>query len=494
MQKVLELKPVDWVKGISSQPNLPLGGLFQKFNGCDPFEQGGLALPSTIPAHQTVGTTPEFITSWYDGSNQQLYVHTNSKLYQVLQNAPYTVVDVTAQINTTSMSGALSSIGGVIVWQGKYIYCSLDNDNNAYIAANQFAVDSADDVLLHTVNNVDLDFVPFCIGPDGNLYYGGDGFIGEITSVTGTSGNASTYNIDPGYRVRDITTDGRYLIIVADNNTAPTANRIVGDCKCKVYFWDLTSTAGGGAFISPAVTWELKDSYIIAAKFLENAVYLFTYNGMYICNISTSPKMLRVWPSDITILARPNNPASVAVKNGSLFWCNSQSTVYLYIYAYGNPITGQPKIFYQPYINDELNFSNTCLAIVGDNLFMGTTQPGLCFFNVGTTRGQVSVTSLNTTMLMPFTYGFTKVALAQPLAAGQTVALAITSQNGNNVITSETKSYNSVRPQQTLKFIRVPSANQHEKFEDLVLAITSSVAIQRISVYATPTNDSNEDL
>ena len=89
MVKILEIKNNDWLKGISAQPNLPIGGLFQYLQGCDPFEQGGLALPSLAPDNQSLATTPKFIQGYKNpvSGASTLNVLTNSKLYRVLKNS-----------------------------------------------------------------------------------------------------------------------------------------------------------------------------------------------------------------------------------------------------------------------------------------------------------------------------------------------------------------------------------------------------------------------
>ncbi len=89
LNKILEVKNLDWMKGISAQPNVAVGGLFQQFSGCDPFEQGGIAFPSLVPDNKSLGTTPKFINSVINNSNvATLNVMSNTKFYEVLQASP----------------------------------------------------------------------------------------------------------------------------------------------------------------------------------------------------------------------------------------------------------------------------------------------------------------------------------------------------------------------------------------------------------------------
>ena len=512
MVKILEIKNIDWLKGISAQPNLPIGGLFQYLQGCDPFEQGGLALPSLAPDNQSLATTPKFIQGYKNpvSGASTLNVLTNSKLYRVLKNSPYTVIDETAQISASlPFGGTLISYNGHTIYKGVYIYVTGTNAAVSYaIQANSLNVASGSDVNIglavntnyFTTNFGNFTF-KFCQGADGNLYFNLPEGVGEITNVAGTSGNTNaaitTGKIDPGFVVRDLINDGRYLVILADNNGTNDSDKVDGDFQSKIYFWDMVQTDGNGRIIAD-VTWDLKDPYLIGGKFLEGGVYFFGHNGFYVCNIATSPKLIRAYPLTVSpaTYGQPTNAYQIVSNKGSIYWVDGTDTVNGYVYAYGNPVTGQPKIFYIPYVQSGSIYQHSCIASSGNNFITGSAQPGLFFFNVGSTRGHVVVKSIDTNMPSPFTYGFTKVVLGQKLAAGQTVQCIATSAGGTQTISSETKSYNAANPKQELKFTRIPSStNQPEKFEDITITVNSNGApIQRISTYATPIDDGNEDL
>ena len=200
----------------------------------------------------------------------------------------------------------------------------------------------------------------------------------------------------------------------------------------------MVQTDGSGRIVADAI-WDVKDSYVIGARFLENAVYFITYSGLYVCNVGTSPKLIRLFPTDITALGRPANAYQIGGNKGSIFWVNGGNPIYHYIYAYGNPITGQPKIFYQPYQQNVGDFTNTCLAVAGTELIMGTDQPGLFFFNGGSTRGTVNVKSLDTNMPQPYTYGFTKVVLTKSSPPATASRLSLHWVGGNDLISTRRK-------------------------------------------------------
>src|SRR4051812_29677665 len=101
MAKILEVKNTDWLKGTSAYTDSAYGGLFQVLNGVNPFEQGGVALPSLTPANvttsgATISTTPRVLTGFQASGVSYVYAQSDTKLYQVLVNSPYTVADKTS--------------------------------------------------------------------------------------------------------------------------------------------------------------------------------------------------------------------------------------------------------------------------------------------------------------------------------------------------------------------------------------------------------------
>lgn len=484
--KVIEVKGLDWPKGISAQPNAPIGGLHQQLLGCDPFEFMGIAQPSLSPASISLGTIPKFLTNYNASSVGYVLAQSNTKLYQILKDSPYTVVDKTSSITPTG------NIDNAVLWNAKYVYAQ--DDLRAWNLA------ASDVQLLASFNDSNsMDFRPLCVGADGNLYCGDKTYIRLITNSAGTSGNGTTFQIDSLFVVRALLNDGRYLVVVADNNADASANLQPGDYRCRIYFWDMVKTSNAGANLLPDVLWDIKDSYITAAQFLEGGVFLWGRSGLYVCNAASSPKMLRPFIGTNTLLQQtPLNAAQTTVSKGSLFWVDGGTNSLLQgiINAYGNPITGQKKIFYQPYLNGG-NSQQTCLQTVGDQYWMGNNASLIYVHNIGSTRGQLSARSLNVQMEVPHTFEYSKVVLNQPLSSGQTVQHIAYGANGSITVSSgETKSYSASNPKQTLLFRRNGTSATQEKFNDLSVSIvtTGGASLQRVSAYATPLEDANEDL
>lgn len=476
------------MKGLALQANLAYGGMFNILQGIDPFENAGMAQPSLVPTLVSTSTLINFLRSGVGLGVGNLYGHSATKFYQILNSAPFTVTD-----KTSSLSFA-SAPTGSIVWTDpsgtpRYIYGLLNNGIRSW----NFNVT---DVNIFAGFNGGLDYNPFCVGPDKNCYFGDNAGVGKLVLSSGSAGNTgfATFPIEGDMNVRDIVTDGQYLIIIADNNATTLAGRVPGKFRCRVYFWDMDTTDTRATKI-----WDFDDSYLIAGAFLDGSVYIFGYNGLYVCSIGTAPKMIRpfVGSSTLTITGRPINPSQVAVNRGSIYWLDGSAIpIDSRVYAYGNPVTGQQKIFYQPYGN--YGYSNLAGAIcpVGTNLFATDATEILVYNVTGNSRGASRVVPAAIIGSSPHKFEYTKVVLAQPLSSGQSVTHNALSQNGTIVSGNETKSYSAANPKQTLMFRRIASANSPERFEELIPSVITAggPTIERIATYATPLDDSSEDL
>jgi len=482
MQKILELKNEDWSKGISAQGNIPIGGLFQRLDGVDPFYNQGMAVPSLTPDEITTSVAPKFFTSYNSGGVDYVLWDSATTVKQILKDSPYTQVDKTSDLTFSSAHC------GAIVWRGKYIYSQTGNG----LRSNSLPVAIGNDTNLINSWQYAIDCTPMTIGADGNLYCGDGDRLHQVTNETGTSGNSNYLQIDTGFTIRDMINNGRYLVVLADNNVRLTADRRVGNYRCRVYFWDMIKTTSD-------IIYDLDDSYLSAGEQLDGNIYFFGYNGLYVCNEATSPKMVRPFVSFNGISrAKPLTPYQLVKSKGSIYWIDgSNNTLYNgYVYAYGNPTNGLTKIFYKPHIN--LNGGQTnaeyVLQVIGDQFWVGTAQPRIWVQNIGSTRGVATITSLDKIFPQPYRYELTKVVLSQPLSTGQSVTCEVTGANGAKTISaSETKSYSASNPRQVLIFKTSPTSLTENKFEDMRVGITTTGAtIQRVTVYGTPLDDITE--
>lgn len=488
MQKIFELKNEDWSKGISAQGNIAIGGLFQVLKGIDPFYNQGLATPSLTAESFTPSATPKFLVNFNTGGSEYVYWIGATSIKQVTRESPYTQTDKTSELTYTGST----EIIGAISWKGKLIYVNKNND----MRSNTIPIAIGTDVQIKgsfNYNSSTYDCMPLCVGGDGNLYHGDQSRVGQITSATGTSGNSNYFNVDDGFYVRDLINNGRYLVILADNNLGNLADRKVGNYRCRVYFWDMIKSTAD-------VIFDVNDSYLIAGKQLDGNIYFFGYNGLYVCNEATSPQMVRPFIGYNGLSrAKPYSSYHLVRSKGSLYWVDGSNNV-LYngvINAYGNPVPGT-KIFYQPHLNDNQGQSNqhTCLAVVGDQFWVGDASPKIYIQNTGSTNGIGSIVTLDKILPQPYRYELTKVVLASPLTSGQSVTFSATGANGSKTISSqETKSYSASNPRQTLIFKLNPSSGTQNIIEDLRVSVTATGAsIQRISVYGTPLDDITENI
>lgn len=489
MQKIIEWKNLDWIKGIAYHSTAMIGGLFSRMTGTNPFEQIGLLVPSVQPASITPTTTTMLMTNVVASAVNYVYTHSNTKLYQILAASPYTQVDKTSLI---TVSG---NILGAIIWNGKYVYGQA---GSGHIRAVTLPAGGDDVEVLAGFAATVSDYLPFCRGADSNLYFGySQGLVGKLVIATGTTGNTNqALQIDFTQTVRDLVNDGRYLVVISDSNAVNTVDRVTGNFKCQVSFWDMFKATCDYVY-------EVEDSYFVGAKIIDGVIHVIGKNGIYVTAAGSAPKLVRPFSDTNSNLgAVPQTPAQIGVHNGSIYWLNgtANSNIGNIVSAYGNPLTGQQKIFYQPYTDtgSPSSTQKTCMAFVGEQLWVADTTPKIWVHNVaGGTKGTAQVSSLLLTMDRPYTYGYTKVVLDKPLVSGQSVAVTITSQSQGATITNETKAFSdaSVGAKQTLIFSRKPSTNYLAQFEDIFITVTCAGAtLKRVVTYAQPLPDGTQQL
>lgn len=485
MEKIIEISNTDWLKGISLYPNVQIGGFFQALNNVDPFETGGLATPSYTPANGTLANTPLGLTNYNDLTSGYILAHTPQNLYQVLKDSPYTVTDKSSFIATTG------TYIGSMLYRSNYVYARENSSIRAVLLPG-----FTGDTQVVAGFNADLEYTPLVEGANGNGFYGDNSRIGTFIPAAGTMAGATTdtFDIDTGFTARDLLNDGRYLVIVADNNNIKLSQRITGHYSCKIYFWDMVTTDARDRIV-PDIVWEIKDSYVIGAKILDGTIYVFSYNGIYICNSATPPKLLLPFPLyGLPTGTRPLHSGQIAISKGSIFWVDGEETTLQGVFGLGNPVSGQQKIFYVPFQYSGA-YTAKCLTFANNKPILGTSQPGLFFFRVTTTRGTMSIQTTNLDMSSTYTYGYTKVVLKQPLSSGQSVTVTAFSQNGSTTLSQETKSYSSSNPKQVLIFRRTPGSGYKEKFTDISITVSVvGASVARVETYATKQPETNEEL
>ncbi len=482
-KKIFEIRGGDWLKGFSAQGGLSLGGIFQYASGFHPWKLAGYLKPSLASTELTApADSIKNITSWNASGVGYFYAHTNTKLYQYLVASPYTQTDVTAQITPEHVAGA-------ILFQNKYCY-AYGGGGNINIYSNSLPVNLGSETVIASSSNYssisDAIVRPMCIGADANLYVGdygaSSGGVIRITTALANTAQLAAFAIDAGFTVRDMVDDGKYLVIIADNNNPKTTSRVVGNYQCKVYFWDMGKPTAD-------VIWDIKDSYLIGAKFFDNKTYIWGYNGVYVTNVVTQPK--QIWdfnenvsaPGLTPIMKRPLNPYQISVGPNDIFWADGAATGQL-IYALRGPV------FFSPYQTHQSVYAHTAISAISDMVVAAVDAPKLYINNVGTTMGNATVETTVEALPQPYTYGYIKVVLQSPLSAGQSVTLNAYNSNGTVILNTSTKSFSADGAKKSLIFTAKPVTGGVVQFDDIyVLVNPVGAIIERMTVYGTPLDD-----
>lgn len=482
--KILEIKGKDWMTGFSRQAGIATTGLFQSMYNFDPFENEGYLQPALAVTDLTApATNPiKVITPIIDGTTPKFYAHSETKIYEYLRNTPYTQTDLTAQLDFTAATGV--ACAGAISWKGYYIYAQAGD-----LRSRAIPISGGSDVqILNGGDSSYQDIRPMCIGSDKNLYIGGwgngaGGGLAKITSATGTAGNTlDFFGVDDGFTVRDIVNDGRYLVLIADNNHITTTSRVVGDYQCKVYFWDPVR-----ALTTADVIYDIQDSYLIGAEIVDGKVHIFGYNGIYVCNSANAPQLIWSFLGNSTVTKRPISPYAITVGNGIIYWGDGGTNGQQVYALRGN-------VVYSPYQTHQGTTYHTALQFSANALLAGTTLPKMSINNIGSTRSNVTVLTTIFQLSQPHKLDFIKVTLKAPMSSGMEVDLSMFDSNGSLLKDSDSKTFAVVGAKKTLIFKPVGSSNTIKEFEDFYLTINpiGGAVIERVAVYATPSDDNSQ--
>lgn len=480
MQKILELKGEDWSKTLSVQTGLALGGLFQSYTGADPFERVGFLQPSLSATELTTPSTDavKVITPLNISSTSVVLAHSNSKLYKYLTTSPYTQTDLTASINVSA------NVAGALYWKGKYVYAQPTS-------LRSWDLSSTDVEILSGSYSSSLDVRHLCIGADKNLYTTDYGSISKCVINTGTSGNAlDSFLIDSNHTGRSQINDGRFLVIFADDNTVATSTRTVGTFSCRAYFWDMVKSTAD-------VIWDFPgESYLIGAGILDGTILVFGYNGIWVCNAFTQPKMIASFLGNSTLVGRrPTTPYQIVSTPNAVYWADGSANGQ-FIYAYGHIPGSSKNYFYTPYQTHSSSYAHTSLASTAGTLFTGVDAPKLYAHNVGSTRGNATVQTAPVSLGQPFRYGYGKVVLREPLTTGQGIDLRAYTASGTVISGTNSKTYSSVGAKKTFTFPLKAESGSTSVMEDISILINpqAGAAVERVAIYAEPVQDANQTI
>lgn len=464
IEKILEIRGDDWMKGMSYQTTLQYGGIFSQAANFDPFKRIGIMSPTVVPAAvgaaqitktikyiapaQVSGTN--FIFSWADnGSSPSLY-KTN------LQSGVTT--DESSNVTVTS-----SSARGITAFGGYIIYA-----RNTEIRSVTTALTGDTQILTTNVTSVEH---PFTIGADKNLYFANGNYVGKINGETGlaaTTGNDAQYfKLPEGMMIRDMVNDGRYLCIIADDAGTSTAGKV----NCMVGYWDYSSD-------DFTTRYDFLANGVTAAALLDGAIYVLGKDYMYITSVNTEPRSIFSFlGTTSSINSAPNGRSSVSVQGNSMYWASGAK-----IYAYGSLVSGTKKFFYQPY-----TFDNTVTAFIQTGVvpFGATTNDEL--FAVGLAPATAATASLLTSNIIlprPYKLEYARVTMLTDLASGESVSFYMQNRSGAGSITgTSTFSFANEGAKQTHIFRTESNTQGFQFFDEFKIGIDSNAPIEKIEIF-----------
>lgn len=485
-QKIYEIKGADWMKGISIQDGLSLGGIFSSATNFNPFETMGYLQPSLAPVGietLSIGEQINYLTSVGDGGDGYVYAlgdgsAAKTETFYRIRMSDLNILDYSSEIDQQGSSQFAHH--GLTIYKNRIIYGSSSS-----IRSNTLTPAAANDKNLLTTAQTGSTLNPlsFFEGADGKLYFNNNTGIGVINVVTGTdASNAADAFVlsDSSLITKDGCNDGIYTIFIADNNEYKTS---LATSRCRIFFWDSANDK-----VDADIIYDIPDSYLISCRYVDGKVIVIGSSGLWVCNASTPPKL--IYPLTSTKL--PISASAVSIKENILYWADTSTSSK--IYAYGAKI-GKPILF-NPYYSSSGTDTHIALVSSGNYFISSTNNPRLYLLNSGTTRTNSVVSTVVNVLNQPFSLSYIKVVLKTPLTSGQSITISLYNGHGLPISESNTKSYSSIGAKQTIKFDITSAATSVKQFEEFYLNITSNLGlkVQRISVYGIPIADNGQQI
>lgn len=468
--------------GLAFQRTSQLGGLFYSATNFDPFENLGIWQPALASVnYNSVAITKQiqYFANYTTGNIAYTYAFAGSGATTALYSIKSTdgvITDESAQITTTA------SARGMAVWSDTASATrSLVYATDTTLRANAIPVASASDIEILTGLN-SAEHV-MCKGADGNLYVTNKNLLARVTSTTGTSGNsANVFAFDQNLIIRDIANDGRYLVIIADDN----AGSGLGTYNCMIAFWDYTSG-------SLTQRYDFKANGIISVKIMDGNAYVFSRSGLHVCNVSSFPRM--VFPlsgnSSLTGIYPPSSRA-VAMRGADvILWASGAQ-----VYGYGSLGVGDKKIMFNP-----VTGSGTIVSLATQektssimNVLMGNSTPALHIQGISSTKSTSAITTSTFTLPQPYKLDYIKIIARDKLASGESISVQINSIDGSGLPSNQqTFSYATHGAKQSKIFY--PFEAQQQVFHEFYLVLESvKCDIQSIEIWGSPVSNQDQSL
>ena len=472
--KILEISSKDWMGGMSAQRYMSVGGVFRSLTNYDPFERHGVWKPTVAPTERgdgTVAANIKHFTAWIntaDSNEAYLYGFANSSAaYAIKSVTPFTVSAITGGIT------GITTIRGAGNFKGKVLYA-----NDTVVKANSIPVAAPNEATI--LSGLTAAEHIMHIGPDRNMYITNDNHIARITNEAGTSGNAAQYlTFESDVVTRDITDDGKYLVIAGDTTENLASSQQNGNARCFVAFWNMKSQ-------DLSQIWEFRDSRIYSIERAEDEIFVIGADNIYVCRIDMPIKPLMPLRNNPTIASSIFvSPANTIRRgNGVVLWAMGTS-----IYGYGRstPYTAK-RLFH-------LNTgSDTITAMIHDGITLwGSIVSELYDFTNGASFNTSSLILADIDFKRPYEFAYAKIVLRKGLTSGLTLPLEILTQDGAEYVL-KSQGFNFTSHGKVSSFIYFPlpltsdTTSQVPWFEDLTdISMTNNGAeVRRLEVWGYP--------
>ncbi len=485
-QKLMEIKGADWLKGISIQDTFPIGGTFQSSSyNFDPFDLMGYFRTALTPVQIDNTKVLEVMNSCvyaFDGVGYIVFMGTRTgtsvkNLYRITAST-----QAVTDYSVTGGSGTgTRNLAGLGFYKGRVLFADLDSASIFSLVISGIGTETA---LLSPSGYSSTEPTVFHNAPDGNCYFcrgAANGQVGRIDTVTGAGTNTgSAFTGDTSLTPKDMTSDGRYEIIIMDDNPLRTTGIT---SNCKVYFWDMDKADADIVLTIP-------DAYLISARWVDGRLLVIGASGIWQCGIGTAPRL--IFPLVATEL--PTNPYFVTVQNNIMYWASASSGAK--IYAYGAKI-GTPILF-APFQTTGSDNLHTTLISSGTSFYAGltagTNTTKIYIHNTGSTRTNASVTTVPLQLAQPWKFSYAKVVLKDVLSSGQAIALTINNGAGTSILPVTTKQFSVDGAKKT--FIFQPAGGTIREFEDISVIVNpqGGAVVQRVCIYGTPIDEPSQTI
>lgn len=475
------------MRGISLQDYSTIGGLFQEATNFDPFERMGLWIPAIEGTRQgaSVMSSSEII-SYFVPSFEA------NGIGALLQPILYGFGDSNTLIRINAVSSAVTDVSNVIAGITTIRGATKHKDriiyaNDTKVMANSTAIAAGAEVTLITAGGFVAAEHVMVTGPDRNLYIANKNSIARVTSVTGTANNGATYlTFEDDVIVRDLKSDGKYLIIAADANEFDTGS--LGRYRCLLAFWNMKSQ-------DLSQYWEFTDNRVYACQPTEDEVLIFCSDGIYTCSLTARPRKIYNFRGNASITrAGSIDPATVVeAPNGTILFGMGDTVVY----GYGRPYPGMNKIFFKAFTLPSGAGNVQALYRDGNKLWVSTSNGRLYETGTSSTRLVSTAVVAGINFVQPYRFAYARISTRTALSSGQSVALRLRTLGANrNVLSQQT--FSNATHGAVSSFIFRPEtsgtassdAPVFDGLSQIEMVNTGGVDVERVEIYGYPLDPS----